>query len=57
MYGDQITIIETKWKILYSSFYGVEASLYQIERGISNNDWDSFARSGPLKQVPVPILI
>ena len=30
--------------------WGVSTSSYQVEGGISNNDWDYFARSGPIKK-------
>src|SRR5918911_4263411 len=37
---------DSKLKFLW----GAATSSYQIEGGISNNDWDYFARSGPIKK-------
>jgi beta-glucosidase/6-phospho-beta-glucosidase/beta-galactosidase len=37
---------DSKLKFLW----GVATSSYQVEGGISNNDWDYFARSGPIKK-------
>ena len=39
-------MIDSKVKFLW----GVSTSSYQVEGGISNNDWDYFARSDSIKK-------
>ena len=34
----------------YKFLWGVATSSYQVEGGISNNDWDYFTRSDPIKR-------
>jgi beta-glucosidase/6-phospho-beta-glucosidase/beta-galactosidase len=39
-------VIDSELKFLW----GVSTSAYQVEGGISNNDWDYFVRSGTIKK-------
>ena len=41
---------EPQFAIYESCFWGTSSYSYQVEGGISNNDCDYFARSGPIKK-------
>src|SRR5919202_2564606 len=45
--------VRSKNQMKYSKYkflWGVATSSYQVEGGISNNDWDYFTRSDPIKR-------